>query len=183
MREGCGLFTLAEWVSSVCKDSASPWWDPHSPLDIWEVLSVIPADSKQGKTVLMVFGEDGDFNHCEPQREVLFHPSPSVWPKQTWHKNVNGCWKNYCFSIISINSWMDFMWCLDSHTYDIVVFCQSLDNIMWTTEDEVGHSFLLNLNTDLASKMSNLKNDVIYYKMTFTGSSSLCAFVFYSPPK
>lgn len=47
MREGCGLFTLAEWVSSVCKDSARPWCDPHSPADTTDVLSVIPADSKQ----------------------------------------------------------------------------------------------------------------------------------------
>lgn len=36
MREGCGLFTLAERVSGVCKDSARLWWDPHSPLDIWD---------------------------------------------------------------------------------------------------------------------------------------------------
>lgn len=52
MREGCGAFGLADWVSEVSEDGAGRWWDPHSSSDIWEVLSVKPADSKQGKTAL-----------------------------------------------------------------------------------------------------------------------------------
>lgn len=40
MREGCGAFGLADWVSEVSEDGAGRWWDPHSSSDIWEVLSV-----------------------------------------------------------------------------------------------------------------------------------------------
>lgn len=39
------LVVYLPWLS-MCKDSACPWWDPHSPLDIWEALSVLPVDSK-----------------------------------------------------------------------------------------------------------------------------------------
>lgn len=92
MREGCGLFTLAEWVSSVCKDSALPWCDPHSLADTIAMLSVIPADSKQRTMALMVF-EDRDQNHCEPQRVALPHPVPSVGPiLYSWHNDVIDCW-------------------------------------------------------------------------------------------
>lgn len=81
LRQGCGLFTLAEWVSSVCKDSDCPWWDPHSPSDIWEALNVIPADLKKGKLVMMFFwGEDRDLNHCEPQWFKSLCPPPTPIP-------------------------------------------------------------------------------------------------------
>lgn len=125
----CVVFSLAERVSSVCKDSARHWWGPHSSSDIWEALSVKPADSKRGgKMVLMVLGEDGDLNHSEPQRTAPTTHHHLHWPKQTWHNDVNGCWvesQNCC-----LNCWINFMWCLDSHTSNVNVLCRSLHHIM-----------------------------------------------------
>lgn len=89
MREGCGLFTLAEWVSTMCKDSALPWCDPHSPADMIEVLSSIPADSKHNGADEFWGGQE--FKSLWVTKSCSPPPNPSGWPKYSWHNDVIGC--------------------------------------------------------------------------------------------
>lgn len=130
MRECCGLSGPAEWGSSVCKDSARPWRDPHSSVDIWEALSFIPADSKQRSGALMVFGEDGDLNHCEPQWAAL-PPRPPPRPrlhgqsklgitvKVAAERNLKSC----CFStLLSSLLIVGYILCEFTHLQSFIVY-------------------------------------------------------------
>lgn len=95
VREGCGLFTLAERASTMCKDSARAWCDLRSPSD--RVLSCTPADSKPSDAG-GIWGQE-----LKSLRAALPHPA---FPKCSWHNYVIGLeW----FYIVSINSWIKFM--------------------------------------------------------------------------
>lgn len=142
MNEGGLWFIYPGWESSVCKDSARPWWDPHSPSDIWEAERYTSwfkeggdgVDGFLGRRVKSLRASES----CSPSTHLHLHgqnkPGTVTWMAAEWNPH----------SILSINS-------LDSHTYTSPPdFCRSLHNSYERRLFTCLHSSVVKLPLDIA---------------------------------